>query len=148
MSEMVASKPNSASKPAKPLKLTPAVARAIDIMVWQGKRFNEAAQEVGLTSRAMRLALQKPHVLAHMKREMQVLRESERPRSICRLTELRDQDDNKMVAFNAAKELAGSSADEQSSAQRQAMPGLVVVVNTIQRSAPTSQLPVITVNDE
>lgn len=73
-------------------------------MVWDGKPFNEAAKEVGLTSRAMRLALQKPHVLAAVKRETQVLIESEGPRNIHRLVKIRDAAEN-MPAVQAIDRL-------------------------------------------
>jgi hypothetical protein len=85
-------------------RLTPKVRKAIELMVWDGKPFNEAAQEVGLTSRAMRLALGKPFVLAAMKRELQVLRESEQPRNIHRLVEIREAAPN-MPAVQAIRDL-------------------------------------------
>ena len=91
-------------------RLTPKVRRAIEIMVWDGKPYNEAAAEVGLTTRAMRLALDKPFVLAAMKRELQVLTQSERARDIRRLHEIRDAADN-MPAINAIRTLIGMDSE-------------------------------------
>lgn len=128
-------------------KVTGRLKVALDEMIWKGTKRADAATAAKISEHSLYVALQKPHVKAYYLAQLEVLRLSERSRSLFRLTELRDQDDNKMVAFNAAKELAGGSADEQSGAQRQAMPGLVVVVNTVQRSVATSQPPLITVDD-
>jgi hypothetical protein len=132
-------RPNPAGKPAKTIKIGPQVRNAIEAMVWQGLTRKAAAEAVGLKDNSLYAAFRKPDVKAHYLRELDVLRLGERSRSIHRLTELRDQDDNKMVAFNAAKELAGGSADEQQGGSTQQLPGLVVVVNTVQRSLNTGQ---------
>src|ERR1700693_1496745 len=92
---------NSGLAPSKPDRskridqLTPRVRRAVELMVWHGLPFEKAAIEVGLTSRAMRLALCKPHVLAYLRQQGQVLRGSEGPKSIHRLREIRDAANNK-----------------------------------------------------
>ena len=85
-------------------RLTARVRQAVELMVWDGKPYNEAATESGLTVRAMRLALARPHVMAFYKAELQVLRTSEEPRSIIRLAEIRDAANN-MPAVQAAKHL-------------------------------------------
>ena len=85
-------------------RLTARVRQAVELMVWDGKPYNEAATEAGLTVRAMRLALARPHVMAFYKAELQVLRTSEEPRSIHRLAQIREAANN-MPAVVAAKHL-------------------------------------------
>ena len=131
----------------KPPRLTPAIARAIDIMVWDGKPYNKAAQEVGITSRAMRLALGKPHVLAAMKAELQVLRSSEGARNFHTLRQVRDQKKNQMARVQAVHALERLS-DEQTSPGKQALPGLVVQINVGTDARLTQPAPRIINNDE
>lgn len=121
--------PESPSKPEKTLKITRQVRIAIEAMVWQGLKRTDAAEAAGMKDNSLYVALRRPDVKALYLQELDVLRTSERARSVFRMTQLRDQDDNKMVAFNAAKELAGSSVDQQAAVNSQAMPGLVVQIN-------------------
>jgi hypothetical protein len=120
---------NKASKPAETLRITGKVRTAIEAMVWDGLPRAKAAEKAGISEHGLYKALCKPPVKAFYLRELDVLRTSERARSVFRMAELRDQDDNKMVAFNAAKELAGPAESAAESGVRQAMPGLVVQIN-------------------
>jgi hypothetical protein len=120
---------NKAAKPTETLRISGRNKLAIDSMVWDGLKRSDAAEKAGLKDHALYVALTKPHVKAYYLRQLEVLRLSERARSVFRMTELRDQDDNKMVAFNAAKELAGSAEDTRQGAQAQSLPGLVVQIN-------------------
>lgn len=117
--------------------MTPRVRKAIHLMVWDGKPFNEAAAEVGLTSRAMRLALGKPFVLAAMKRELQVLIGSEQPRNIQRLVEIREAAPN-MPAVQAIRDLM-SVADGVHSSQSgiTSSPGITIRILNVVQSAAT-----------
>ena len=110
------------SRPAN--RLTAKVKQAVELMVWHGKPFDEAAAEVGLTTRAMRLALAKPHVMAFYRAEMQVLRSSHEPRSIIRLAEIRDAANN-MPAVQAAKHLLERDQPNTSSSNA-ASPGVTI----------------------
>ena len=85
-------------------KLTPKLRAAINLMVWEGMPFNDAAQSVGMHVRGMRLALTKPHVIKYLQEQRKVLLYSHGPRNIKRLAEIRDAADN-MPAVNAIKEL-------------------------------------------
>lgn len=122
--------------------VTVAVRNAVDIMIWQGKPFDEAAREVGLTSRAMRLALKKPAVIALFKAEQQMLLESMGPRNIHRLAAIRDAANN-MPAVNSAVQLV-RMRDEPNNPMRSGrsigvtMPGLVIQI--IQPSDPQPQI--------
>lgn len=132
-----------ATAPAKHAQgITSRVRHAIEIMIWDGKPFDEAAREVGLTSRAMRLALKKPHVLALFKAEQQVLLESMGPRNIHRLAEIREKAEN-MPAVQSAIHLV-RMRDEPNNSMRSGtsatMPGVTIVIHerdiTASHSAP------------
>lgn len=121
--------------------LTAKVKRAIECMVWDGKRFDEAAAEVGLTSRAMRLALQKAPVLAFFKAEQQVLLASHGPRNIHRLAEIREAAAN-MPAVQSIKLMHELGADQQQrNASLSASPGVTIRVVTVVQSAPAQTYP-------
>ena len=78
----------------------------VESMVFSGKNRQEAAAEVGLSDRAARYALSNPAVMKEYRTGLQILRESEKPKSVHRLTELRDQSESLKVALDASKFLA------------------------------------------
>jgi hypothetical protein len=110
------------------LKVTGKLKNALDAMVWAGARRAEAAAIAGITDHSLRAALKKPHVKAHYLAELGVLRESSRARTHHRLEELRDQDENKAAAVNAAKALEQLAETEHASGRstQGIMPGLVI----------------------
>jgi len=113
---------------AKPQRLTPRVKDAITLMVYDGAAYNEAAAQVGLTTEAMRLALNKPHVLAHLRQQLQVLRGARSTRNFHRLCEIADADNN-MPAVNAIKALEGLEL-EQTNNKQTTSPGVTIrIVN-------------------
>ena len=112
----------------KKLRVGNAVKRAIEAMVWQGLDYAAAAKEAGITTRAMRLAMGKPHVVQYLNAEKQVLRSSAGPRNIQRLMQIRDAADN-MPAVNAIKALEEIGSDAAISSQRQSAPGIVFIIN-------------------
>jgi hypothetical protein len=77
---------------------------ALDLMLFDGSRRDDAAKAAGMTIHGLREAFKKPHVKAYYNHGLVVLRESERARNIKRLTEIRDKADN-MPAVQAIKEL-------------------------------------------
>jgi hypothetical protein len=117
------------------MQVTGRLRAALTAMVWQGARRAEAAKISGMTDHSLRAALRKPHVKAWYLAELGVLRESERPKTFHRLTELRDQDENKNAAVAAAKALEQIS-DEQMMRPNAAAatPGVVLRLITITQS--------------
>ena len=81
------------NKTPKP-RITKRVKDAIDAIVERGIAYNEAAAESGLTTRAMRLALERPHVLSYLRQQLKVLRDARAPRNFHRLCEIADAADN------------------------------------------------------
>lgn len=113
MTDVAIQSPVSASSktPSKPSPVTHKVREAIRLMVNEGKPWDEAAVEAGLTTRAMRMALEKPEVVAFLRKQKYVFREQASASNILRLTQIRDAADN-MPAVNAIKELEAMGQDE------------------------------------
>jgi hypothetical protein len=120
-----------------PLKVTGKLRHAIEAMVWRGARRTEAAELAGLKDHSLRAALKKPHVIGFYRRELEVLRESERARNIHALTRVRDSDDNKMAtvaAVKALEQISESEVDRASSGRARA-PGFVIIIPENMRPA-------------
>jgi hypothetical protein len=83
----------------------------LDVMVWDALELVDACRQTGFSPAAMRNALQRPHVLAYLRNERQVLRASLSPRNLHRLAEIRDAADN-MPAVQAIR-LLEELGDEQ-----------------------------------
>jgi hypothetical protein len=116
-----------------PLQVTGKLKVALDLMVWKGARRVKAAKQAGMTDHGLRAALRKPHVKAHYLAELQVLRESERPRNILAMVEVRDGKGHKnpMARLQAAKALEGIEdvLPGRPGHPLQQLPGLVVQIN-------------------
>jgi len=110
-----------------PGKVTGKLRKALDAMVWQGLKRQDAAKAAGLTEHALYCAFRRPHVKTTYLAELEVLRTSERARNIHRAIEIRDAANNK-PAMEALKWL--HQVDEQ--AQQvggTTMPGFVIVLH-------------------
>ena len=114
-----------------PGQVTGKLRRALDAMVWQGLTRRAAAEHAGLSEHSLYAALRKPHVKAHLRAELDVLRENERARNIHALIEVRDQTGNQMARVQAVKALEQLSEEAQRSggAGMVQAPGLTVVLN-------------------
>lgn len=95
-------------------KLNSKTRQLVEIMVWEGLPYNEAALQVGLTVRIARQLLARSHVTRYMRQQRQMLREGALPRNITRLIEIRDAADN-MPAVQAIKLLEEMDQVERSS---------------------------------
>lgn len=122
----------------KLLRVSGKLREAIEVSITEGLPWPEAAQKVGLTTRAMRKALDKPHVLRHIRERKAQFRAEISTRNEHRLGELRDQNDNRMAAVAAIKTLEQLERDDRAApaASRHVIPGVVVVVQS-QPTAPT-----------
>lgn len=85
---------------------------ALDDMIWAATPWDEAARKANLTVRAMRLAMERPHVLAYLRSGRRVRLATMSPQNIQRLGELRDQDDNSTAAVQAARALEGLATEQ------------------------------------
>lgn len=127
-----------------PGKVTGKLAAAIDFMIEEGLPWDKAAVKAELTVRAMRLALNRPHVVSYLKAKREVFRVHASTANIQRLVQMRDQDENKMAAVTAIKALEQIGESEQVSRGSQALPGLQIVI--VQGAVVPTDKPMITVN--
>ena len=110
------------------LRITKRVKDAIRAMVVDKARWDDAARSVGLTARHMRLALEKPHVVAYLKKQLDVSRGARQVANFHRLCEIADCENN-MPAVNAIKALEQPS-DEPTNKPTTASPGVTIrIVN-------------------
>jgi hypothetical protein len=131
------------NKTPKP-RITKRVKDAIDAIVERGIAYNEAAAETGLTTRAMRLALERPHVLSYLKQQLKVLRDARGPRNFHRLCAIADAADN-LPAVHAIRALELLS--EEATARRSDTPTPGVVLNILAAAPPRIETKVIDAGD-
>lgn len=93
-------------KQNKQIEISPKVKLAIDLMVFEGMKRDEAAESVGLAIISLRQAMLKPHNLAYLNEQMEVLRTSARPRALRKMTDLLEAKTER-IQFEAAKYLDG-----------------------------------------
>ena len=111
-----------------PRRITRRVKRAIELIVHEAMAFDEAAREVNFSLRALRLAMNKPHVMAYYKAECEVFRDCRRARNYQRLAQIAD-DQNNMPAVNAIKTMMGLEL-EQTNNKQTTSPGVTIrIVN-------------------
>lgn len=115
---------------SKAMRVTGKLKVACDLLAYEGMPFNEAAQQAGLSVAAMRSALQRPHVIAYLKAQREVLRASMSGRNILTLAEVRDQTGNQMARVNAVKALEQISDEPMAAPGRAASAGVVIVIQT------------------
>lgn len=117
--------------------------RALDRMVFgdpdtgEPCEWDEAARSEGFNIRAMRKALERPHVLRYLREQKQVFRQSVSASNILHARRIRNQRDNQMASLGAIKllEQMDERAPAHSGAQKNVTPGVVVVINA-NREAP------------
>jgi len=119
---------------------------ALERMVWQGDKRADAAAAAGMTDHGLRSALRKSHVKAAYLAELDLLRTSERARSVHALVDVRDASDNAMARVAAAKELERSASEQASFAGAPIRPGLVIVVLPAAQASPVPSPQVIDVS--
>jgi hypothetical protein len=93
-------------KEKKAIRATPRQRTAINAMVFEGLKRADAAKQAGITDNALRIALSKPHVLAYLNQQQEMLRTSLRPRALHKMGELLDAQAER-IQFEAAKYLDG-----------------------------------------
>ncbi len=114
-----------------PLRVQGKLARALTLMVDEGKRIDHAAQEAGMTTSAVRKAFERPHVLEYVRKRRQMLLASVNARNIQRLAEIRDAADN-MPAVNSVLALERMAGDATSTpgGSLSHSPGVTIVINS------------------
>jgi hypothetical protein len=113
-----------------PGKVTGKLKAALDAMVWDGLKRDDAAAKAGLSIHGLREALRRPHVRHHYLAQLEVLRTSARARNIHVLEEIRDDSGNAMARVQAVKALEQLDNEQQGSAAARTSPGFAIVVVT------------------
>lgn len=113
---------------------------AVDLMVFEGQDMATAATNAKTSTRAIRKAFEKAHVLTYIRKRKDVLRASISAKNIQRLGEIRDAANN-MPAIHAIRQLENDSDDNAVRRVTSSSPGLIVqIIN----SAPAAAPPTIT----
>ena len=113
-------------------RVPPAVISAVNAMVDEGLTWQDAAAKVGIQTRQLRRWLEKPLVLAFMRKQREMLRESELASNILYLGRIKRAAPN-MPAVNAilALERMGEVASGQAGGVSHS-PGITIVINSPQ----------------
>lgn len=129
--------PDDQRKQSRKLQVTGRLKVALEYMVWEGLKRDDAAAKAGLTVNALYSALRKPHVKAEYLAQCEVLRTSGRARRIHRLEAMVEQDDNKAAVVNAAlaldRDMGNSPTQSGTSA---AMPGVTIHIHAAPQAGP------------
>lgn len=126
--KLVAQKIGAADKRRRPRGLTRPIRIAIDAMIFSRCKRADACKQAGITERALYLALEKMEVAAYWKRQTDVLRTGERAQNIHRLTDVRDQEDNRAASVKAVQVLEQLDTDAAARPAMPQQPGFVVIV--------------------
>jgi hypothetical protein len=113
---------------SRPLRVTGKLAIACKRIVWEGEELDIAAKAAGLTTRTLRLALERPHVISWIRAQREVFRAHVSAQNIHRAKKMRDESDNQMAALGAMKLIEQIGDQSAPGAQQPASPGLVIVV--------------------
>jgi hypothetical protein len=122
------------------LRVTGKLAQALSLIVFEGLKRKDAAEQVGLTEHAVYQALRKPHVAAWFNEQLQAMRTGARARALHRMIELSEQNDNFAAAVAATRPLLATDEQERAGlAGVDHRPGLQIVIQT----GPQAQPPIV-----
>lgn len=96
-------------------------------IVWEGEDLDVAAKYAGLTTRTLRLALERQHVQQFIKREREVFRAHISAQNIHHARRLRDGT-NAMASLGAMRFIEQLGDEQTAGGARVSAPGIVIVV--------------------
>jgi len=130
------------------LEPTGRIRKAVEMMVWQGTKRDDAAGAAGILPKSLYNAFRRHYVKQFYLAQLEVLRTSARARNFHRLEALADQDDNRMAAVAAVKAMEQISDAQPTvhGAGRATSPGVVIVINQPPPRPSLDLNEVITVN--
>lgn len=131
MSDLAVSQTDSRTPSPPRYRVKGKLAIALALMVDEGKRIDIAAQEAGLTTRTVRDAFMKPHVIDYVRKRRVMLRESINAKNDFRLAEIRDAANN-TPAVNAIAmlERMNDVAGSHQAGGVSNSPGVTIVINS------------------
>jgi hypothetical protein len=121
-------------------KVTGRLKTALELVVNEGLDPYEAATKVGLHRRTMRLALNKRHVLTHLRAAREVLRTTASAQNIHYAIAMRAGSTNEMARLGAMKFIEGNDEETQQRRGSISSPGLVIQIV----QSPVPRVPVTT----
>jgi len=99
-------------------------------MIEEALDWDKAAVQAGLTVRSMRLALERPHVVAYLKAAKDVFRARISAANIHHLAKIRDKSGNAMAQLGAIKQLEADERNSTAGSSASQSPGVVVQIIT------------------
>lgn len=107
--------------------------RALDLMTWgtpEGKavEWDQAARDVGLTVRALRMALERGHVITYLREQKRAFRSAISAANPLALKDVRDNSANGLARVRAVQVLEGDEVPAPVGG-RHVAPGVVVQIN-------------------
>jgi hypothetical protein len=132
-------------KPKRPLEVRGKLAEALDLIAYQGTPYDEAARKAGLTVRAMRMALAKPHVIRYLRTQRQVLLASMSGANVLAMAQVRSQTENQNARVGAVKQLEAMSNEQTTLGAGQIAPtaGFVIVLQVPAAPGEAAPAPLI-----
>jgi hypothetical protein len=128
----------SAQTRSRPGRVTGRLKLAIDAVVEEGLDPYEAAAKVGMHARSMRLALNRRHVLAYLRQQREVLRQTASAQNIHHAIAMRAGSTNEMAKLGAMKFIEAIEDEVQRRGHVPALtPGLVIQI--VNNSAPSRE---------
>jgi hypothetical protein len=116
-------------------RVTGRLAEAIELMIEEGKPWDDAARTVGMSARSMRKALDKPHVIAFLRARKQVFRALASAGNISALVDVRQNSGNAMARVQAVRALEQLEEQAGTAPHPQRAPGVVIVIESVEHAA-------------
>jgi hypothetical protein len=113
---------------SKPGRVTGKLQVACKAIAWEGQELDQAAKTAGLTTRALRLALERRHVIAFLKEQREVFRAYVSAQNIHHAKELRDKTGNAMAKLGAMKYIDQIADAEHGVSGRSSSPGVTIII--------------------
>ena len=106
------------------------------MLMAEGMSYAEAAKAVGMTTRGMRMALERAPVIAFLRAQRLVLRASMSGQNLAALARVRDQQSNPMATVRAVQAIETLDSDQGPLGSHQPVPGLTIVIQAAPPSGP------------
>lgn len=129
--------PAPARKPkdkSAPHQVTGKLREACNLMIFgndagEPLEYDEAAKEAGLTVRAMRMALEKPHVRNYLRQQRAILVASFHSTNPLHIARMRDKSSNQMVRLQAARAIEDMGGEAAATdGRRPTSPGVTIII--------------------
>jgi hypothetical protein len=140
-------KSNLPAEPSRRGQVTGRLKAALDLMVFgdaEGKilEYDEAAKATGMTTRAMRMALHKPHVRNYLRDQRGCLIASLHSTNVQHVASMRANSANSMTRLQAARMIEDMAQTDAVAAQKSTIaPGITIIIGT--NPPPMATFPMI-----